>query len=127
MAGPRSERSARSPLTPGTPAARADRGRAIAAAVLLALAIGHLVPGLLAGDFLFAGDWNSLAARWSSPLARIWDIATVLVGAGYLGLLLRPRGSTRRPATRTMLIASLAAVLAVAAVFCILTLGSDYR
>lgn len=119
--------SARSPLTPGSEPARADRPRAIAAAVLVVLVIGHVAPGLLAGDLLFGSDWNSLAARWANLGWRLWDLATVLVGAGYVALLVRSRRTAGGSRLRIITAAALTLVVAAAAVFCILTLGSDFR
>ncbi|MEJ7651645.1 MAG: hypothetical protein WKF57_21765 [Nakamurella sp.] len=119
--------SARSPLTPGSEPARADRPRAIAAAVLMVLVIGHVAPGLLAGDLLFGGDWNSLAARWATLGWRLWDLATVLLGAGYVGLLVRARWNAGGSRVRLVTGAVLTLAVAAAAVFCILTLGSDFR
>lgn len=119
--------SARSPLTPGTAAARAERPRAIVAAVLVVLVIGHVLPGLLAGNLLLGGDWNSLAARWAKLGWLLWDLATVLVGAGYVALLVR--GRRRAGSSRVRSIAALFVTLGLsaAAVFCILTLGAGFR
>ncbi|WP_353650642.1 hypothetical protein ABLG96_06950 [Nakamurella sp. A5-74] len=119
--------SARSPLTPGSEPARADRPRAITAAVLMVLVIGHVLPGLFAGDLLFGSDWNSLAARWANLGWRLWDLVTVLVGAGYVGLLVRARWNTGGSRFRSVIALVLTLVVAGAAVFCILTLGSDFR
>lgn len=119
--------SARSPWTPGSAPAKADRPRAIAAAVLMVLVIGHVLPGLFAGDLLFGGDWNSLAARWANLGWRLWDLATALVGAGYVGLLVRARWNTGGSHVRSVTALVLTLGLAGAGAFCILTLGSDFR
>jgi len=90
------------------------------------LLLGHLVPLFVWGTGASGLDWNVLAARWASPVGRIWDLLLVWASCGYAVLLVQQRTSGHRD--RLLFgICCTAVVLAALAVgsFAILSFDAD--
>lgn len=90
------------------------------------LLLGHLVPLYVLGTGVSGLDWNVMAARWASPIGRIWDLLLVWASCGYAVLLVQQRTWGHRD--RLMFGICCAAVILAALVvgsFAILSFDAD--
>ncbi|NNG35960.1 hypothetical protein [Nakamurella aerolata] len=115
-----------------TPAvtARRTRWRRWLGGLAAVLVTGHLVALHLWPPGVLELDWNALAARWSRPWWRAWDVLMLLAVGGYGGVLLvnwwrAPDGRWRRERTVNAVCFALLLVAAtVAGLLAVLTFST---
>lgn len=104
----------------------------VSGAILIVLALGHPLVGLLWQGGIDRIDFNYIAQRWSSPVWRIWDLALLWLAELHGGNGMRTiiDDYARRKSTRVALTALLAIsmlTVLVVGTYTVVTFNADIQ